>query len=203
MPGVSVLAVHQLTPELAEPLAAARLALFVDARLAVEGEAARVRPLEPVDPRATLGHASDPRALLALARAVYGHCPRAWSITVPATDLSLGERLSPTAERGMEDALREIGILVGREAEGRAMHEVGVMQSALEIALEQAGRQGASRIDCIALRVGIALGRGPRGARVRLRRGRAGDDRRGGAARRGTRADPLRLRGLRGRIPGG
>ena len=30
------------------------------------------------------------------------------------------------------------------------MHEVGVMQSALEIALEQADRCGASRIDCIA-----------------------------------------------------
>ena len=115
--GRAALAVHQLTPELAEPLAAARLALFVDARLAAEGEAVRVRPLEPVEPRATLGHASDPRALLALARAVYGHCPRAWSITVPATDLSLGERLSPTAERGMEDALREIGILVGRAQE--------------------------------------------------------------------------------------
>ena len=38
------------------------------------------------------------------------------------------------------------------------MHEVGVMQSALEIALEQAGRQGASRIDCIALRVGMLSG---------------------------------------------
>ena len=115
-PGVSSLAVHQLTPELADPLAAARLALFVDARLAVEGESARVRPLEPASPRATLGHASDPRSLLALARAVYGRCPRAWLITVPATDLSLGECLSPSASRGMEDALMEIGILVGREA---------------------------------------------------------------------------------------
>ena len=38
------------------------------------------------------------------------------------------------------------------------MHEVGVMQSALEIALEQAGRQGAGRIDCIALRVGMLSG---------------------------------------------
>jgi hypothetical protein len=37
---------------------------------------------------------------------------------VPAADLSLGERLSPTAERGMEDALMEIGILVGREERG-------------------------------------------------------------------------------------
>ena len=114
MPEVAALAVHQLTPELAEPLAAARLAVFVDARLAAEGEATRVQPLEPVGPRATLGHTSDPRSLLALARAAFGRRPRAWSITVPATNLSLGERLSPTAARGMDDALREIGILVGR-----------------------------------------------------------------------------------------
>lgn len=38
------------------------------------------------------------------------------------------------------------------------MHEVGVMRSALELALEQAGRQGANRIECIALRVGVLSG---------------------------------------------
>jgi hydrogenase nickel incorporation protein HypA/HybF len=38
------------------------------------------------------------------------------------------------------------------------MHEVGVMQSALNIALEQAGRHGARRIDCIALRIGTLSG---------------------------------------------
>jgi hydrogenase nickel incorporation protein HypA/HybF len=41
------------------------------------------------------------------------------------------------------------------------MHEVGVMQCALEIALEQADQRGASRIDCIALRVGLLSGVAP------------------------------------------
>ncbi len=35
-PGLKAIAVHQLTPELAEPLAAAELAIFVDARLVGE-----------------------------------------------------------------------------------------------------------------------------------------------------------------------
>jgi hydrogenase nickel incorporation protein HypA/HybF len=38
------------------------------------------------------------------------------------------------------------------------MHEVSVMQQALELALEQAGCQGASRIHRIALRVGTLSG---------------------------------------------
>ena len=83
------------------------------------------------------------------------------------------------------------------------MHEVGVMQSALEIALEQAGRQGASRIDCIALRVGPLSGVVPEALEFAFDVVARGTIAAGGAARRGTRADPLRLRGLRGRIPGG
>lgn len=115
LPGVRALAAHQLTPELAEPLAAADLAIFVDARVDRAGEPTRVRPLEPAGVGAAIGHAGDPRALLALTRAAFGHHPRAWSITVPATDYAIGEGLSPAAERGMEEALRQVALLVRRE----------------------------------------------------------------------------------------
>ena len=84
-----------------------------------------MRPLEPAIARSSPGHISDPRFLLALARVAYGHCPRAWSITVPAPDLALGERLSPTAERGMGDALRQIAMLIEREVgDGRCTRSV-------------------------------------------------------------------------------
>jgi len=113
LPGLRSMAVPQLTPELAEPLAAAELVIFVDARVAGRGEALEVRSLDPSESRGVLGHVSDPRSLLALARAVYGCQPRAWLITIPAADFSLGEGFSPIAKLGVEAALARICTLIG------------------------------------------------------------------------------------------
>jgi hydrogenase maturation protease len=112
-PGLTAMAVHQLTPELAEPLARAELAIFVDARLA-DSEVEFV-PLEPSRLGTVHGHTSAPRSLLGLAQAIYGRHPRAWLVTLPAVDITLGERLSATAERGVEAALVGIRALIGRE----------------------------------------------------------------------------------------
>ena len=72
----------------------------------------RVRPVEPAGLGTALGHTSNPCSLLALARAAFGSHPRAWLITVPATDLGVGEQLSPTAQAGLAAALRTIEILL-------------------------------------------------------------------------------------------
>jgi hydrogenase maturation protease len=111
LPGVVAKAVPQLTPELAEPLASARLAIFIDARPAAEGEGVEIRPIEPACLGAALGHVEDPRRLLALARTAYGTYPRSWLVTIPASDFALGQGLSPLAERGLEEALRRIASL--------------------------------------------------------------------------------------------
>jgi hydrogenase maturation protease len=116
LPGLTAFAVQQLTPELAEPLAAAELAIFVDARRAGEEAPVEILPLEASASRGISGHVSDPRSLLALARASYGRSPRSWLVTVPAADLSIGEGFSPTAERGAEEALKRIAALI--EGEG-------------------------------------------------------------------------------------
>jgi hydrogenase maturation protease len=108
LPDVEAIAVHQLTPELAEPLADARVAIFVDARLAGAGESFRIRPIEAGGPAAGLGHTGDPRSLLALAQGAFGRHPRAWLITVPAADLAMGEGLSPAVERQRQAVLRHI-----------------------------------------------------------------------------------------------
>jgi hydrogenase maturation protease len=115
LPDVQALAVHQLTPELAEPLAAARLAVFVDARPARAGGAVNVQQLRPADSPATLGHTCDPHVLLALARALYGGHPPAWWVTLPGTNFELGEGLSPAATAGREAALGHITLLVRGE----------------------------------------------------------------------------------------
>jgi hydrogenase maturation protease len=112
VPGVQVLAVHQLTPELAEVLAAAELAIFVDACVSSEREEVETRLLAPATLDTALGHTGDPRELLALIKALYGHCPAAWSITVPAQSFAYGAALSSTAERGLAAALQELRALI-------------------------------------------------------------------------------------------
>jgi hydrogenase maturation protease len=125
LPGLESIAVHQLTPELAEPLAAADLAIFVDARLAGGEATVEIRPLGPSGSRGAPGHVSDPQSLLVLARAIYGRHPRTWLVTVPAVDLSLGEDLSSSAERGADEALARIAALIEAESPRSARSDSG------------------------------------------------------------------------------
>ena len=108
LPGVDVRALHQLTPELAEPLAAADRAIFLDAHPVSSGPDVRVHRLHPAIPTARLPHTCDPQALLALARTAFGRWPQAWWITIPAADFAFGAPLSPLTERGIADALAAI-----------------------------------------------------------------------------------------------
>lgn len=113
LPGLSVRSEHQLLPELAEALAGSRRAVFVDARPAAAGDDARLERIgpdggrRPPDP-----HASSPQALLELARLAFGRVPQAWLLTVPAVDFALGADLSPTASRGVAQALALLGEMV-------------------------------------------------------------------------------------------
>jgi hydrogenase maturation protease len=121
-PEVWALAVHQLTPELAEAIAAADLAVFVDACTDLEQEQVTAHPIELANTHPAIGHTGDPSALLALAESLYGHCPQAWSIAVPATSFDFSTCLSPVAERGVAAALQQIRDLIQpRIHEG--MHE--------------------------------------------------------------------------------
>jgi hydrogenase maturation protease len=106
VPGVLAVALHQLTPELAEAVAAAGEVFFVDASAGKVG--VRVRPVRPAARPPALGHAVSAPQLLALAEALYGRRPRAWFVTVPAADLGFGEDLSPPAARGLGEALRHL-----------------------------------------------------------------------------------------------
>jgi hydrogenase maturation protease len=126
LPGLETIVVHQLSSELAEPLASAELVIFVDARPAGSGEAVEVRLLEAASSSRALAHASDPQWLLTLTEAAYGRQPRAWLVTVPAVDLSLGEALSTTAESGAQQALRQIAALI----ESPGVHQAGFLEHA-------------------------------------------------------------------------
>lgn len=107
LPRVATLSCGLLTPELAEPLARAAKVIFVDAAVDAPREV-QLRTLKPADSSQIMAHAADPRTLLALARDVFGHAPEAWWLTVPVENIGIGEDLSPVAQRGFSEALREI-----------------------------------------------------------------------------------------------
>jgi hydrogenase maturation protease len=105
LPHVRAVAVHQLTPELADQLAQASRVFFIDATLdcslppvsVVRVQAPSLKTLNP--------HASHPGHLLCLAQQVYGHVPEAWMIRVRAVTTVFGQELSPDAQRAMDEAL--------------------------------------------------------------------------------------------------
>jgi hydrogenase maturation protease len=111
---VKSIAVHQLTPELAEALANSDLAIFIDACLASESSQVQVETLSPESSNIIAGHTTDPRSLLALTQALYSHCPQAWWIKVPGVNFELGYSLSPIAETGMAIALQKITQIIDK-----------------------------------------------------------------------------------------
>ena len=106
LPGVRVLTCQQLAPELAEPIARFHRRFC---------GCCHGRP-----PRGGLARTGNrrywpnfcprlhPSALVALAGHLYGHRPHAWLLAIPATDLGIGDGLSPVARQGLDDAVRMI-----------------------------------------------------------------------------------------------
>lgn len=107
LPGVRTLICPLLTPELADPISRAKKVIFVDAAVDAP-KAVQWRKLEPGETSQLMGHAADPRTMLALARDVFGHAPEAWWLTIPAVDLSFTENFSPEVQHGFAQAIKKI-----------------------------------------------------------------------------------------------
>lgn len=107
LPGVQTLVCQQLSPEHADPIAQAETVVFVDAAVDAPMEV-QWRELAPGDTTQLMAHAADPRTMLALARDVFGHAPRAWWLTIPAVSLEFSEQLTPVAKRGCAEAVMKI-----------------------------------------------------------------------------------------------
>lgn len=115
---VTAESVAQLQPELSGKLAAADCVIFVDACRMEAQSGVRVRPLNACGSETSgsavpgSGHGCDPCSLLALTQSVYGRCPQAWWVEVPAQHFAAGQALSETAEWGVNQALQEIEALI-------------------------------------------------------------------------------------------
>ena len=103
------MAVHQLTPELMDPIAHASHVLFVDATAeGIPGDIRR-RDLAPAASGAAFTHHATPEALLAGALALFGRAPSAEILTVCGANFSLSPDLSPSVAAALEQVVSELG----------------------------------------------------------------------------------------------
>ena len=108
-PDVVVLAEHQLTPELAEPISRARLVVFVDAREGHHPGRIDCRVVAPIgDGSLAFSHDIDPSSLVQMARLLYGACPTAVVISVEGEDFGYGTDLSPVVQAAVPEVVRRV-----------------------------------------------------------------------------------------------
>jgi hydrogenase maturation protease len=101
--GIEILPVHQLTPELMDPISRARRVIFIDAAVGGEPGKLTVTTLETsVGPPPAFTHFATPAALLEGARSLYGAKPEGILITVVGLDFEIGEDLSGPVRLALE-----------------------------------------------------------------------------------------------------
>jgi hydrogenase maturation protease len=111
--GTEVVCCHQLLPELAERLAAADLAVFIDAAVGASPGSVGVTRLQSVSPRSSgLVHHVGPQALLALAQTLYGRSPDAFLVSVGVLSMALGEGLSAQVSAAVPEVIAAVRRLV-------------------------------------------------------------------------------------------
>jgi hydrogenase maturation protease len=119
-PDVEILTLHQLAPELMEPLSQVDLAIFIDAAAAgPEPGAVLERRIEPrASGAASFTHHATPEALLWAARALYGRAAEGRMISVTGADFSYSMDLSPTVQARLEDVVAAVLRLIGKPSAG-------------------------------------------------------------------------------------
>ncbi len=99
---IEAIAVHQLTPELAENLAQTERVYFVDAAPIAQVE---LQTLTTNASTIDLGHFTNPRTLLSLTRTLYNHAPKAYLVLIPAVNFELGETVSLVTQAAIPEAI--------------------------------------------------------------------------------------------------
>ena len=111
-PDVEVFTLHQLTPELMEPLSRAQRAIFIDAAVPVAA------PLDSgASGQASFTHHLTPGALVSGAQTLYGHGPETILLTTPGENFDLGEGLSESVERALEETVEKVRTMVRRPSQ--------------------------------------------------------------------------------------
>lgn len=112
-PGIKVLFLHQLSPELAELAARYETVVFVDAHVEGSGwEPLSLQPVPPVVEAGMVGHHLKPGVVIALAERLYGRKPEAFLLSVLGHDFDFGESLSAETARLADQAVERLSDMV-------------------------------------------------------------------------------------------
>jgi hydrogenase maturation protease len=112
-PDIDLMTCHQLTPELADPLSQAELAIFIDARADLEPGRFSCEPMFPAKGQeSSFSHRLDIPALLACTESLYGRSPRAFLLSIGACAFGFGETLSAPVRAALPSLLGQVDRLV-------------------------------------------------------------------------------------------
>lgn len=119
-PDDEIIARHQLTLELAEPLSRAQRVVFIDAAArGTPGEISLQALQATVSPPTRFSHHAMPETLLAFAQSLYGACPsEAFLLSVSGENFGYGETLSETVANALERALSQLSKLLANQTPG-------------------------------------------------------------------------------------
>jgi hydrogenase maturation protease len=137
-PGVEVKVVHQLLPELVEPLSRASSVVFVDARNEGRPGSVHREPVLALAGAEAMTHTLDPGRLLGLCLRLYGRAPEAVAVSVAGARFGFGHHLSEPVRRAVPEAARCVLRPVAR-SDGRTFPGAGRIRRKRPRMVRQAG----------------------------------------------------------------
>jgi hydrogenase maturation protease len=108
---VEVIEAYGLTPDVSARVSRASRVVFIDARRGLEAADIKVEELTPEDSASanwTMGHFLAPSQVLAMAGALYGHCPPASLVMIGGQCWEENDRLSAAVQRAVPKAVRAV-----------------------------------------------------------------------------------------------
>lgn len=119
-PEIEILPVHQLTPELVDPISRAARVFFIDAAAGPTPGQITERPVRADPAGKPFTHMATPEALLAGAAALYGAEPPATLLTVTAASFEVEEKLSPPVREALDSIVEYLQLFCADSANFRA-----------------------------------------------------------------------------------
>lgn len=107
---VEILAVHQLTPELAEFISHYNKVIFVDASIEpIQKPILRKLCIkEPKNFENTTTHFISPETLILITKTLYEKIPEAYLLSIPAVNFEFGTELNPSTKQKVHQALETL-----------------------------------------------------------------------------------------------
>ncbi|MDJ0844549.1 hydrogenase maturation protease [Crocosphaera sp.] len=117
---ITSLAVHQLTPDLAEKLSQVDTVIFIDAVPITDINTAKleIKIIYTNQKSNNLAHHNNPEQLLSLTQAIYQKIPQAYWILVPAINFNFSEELSPITQKYARLTLVKIEKFLSHQSTG-------------------------------------------------------------------------------------